>query len=116
MFVIRPRMRVLLGVSLVAAMSLLSATGSLLSAQQLGPQTDRADVLIGFRSTPDAADEALVRAAGGEIRHRFHNVAAIAAPVPRAASRPRRRRRRGGGGAPIVWIASTRSSPSSRTT
>ena len=85
MFVIRDRMRVLLGVSLVVAMSLVSATGSLLSAQQLGSQTDRADVLIGFRSTPSAADEDVIRSAGGVVRHRFHIVPAIAAQVPRAA-------------------------------
>jgi subtilisin len=66
-------------------MSLISATGSLLSAQQVGPQNDRVDVLIGFRSTPDAADEALVRGAGGEVKHRFHIVPAIAVRVPRAA-------------------------------
>ena len=85
MFVIRDRWRVLLGVSLVVAMSLFSATGSLLSAQQLAPQTDRADVLIGFRSTPTAADEDVIRGAGGEVRHRFHIVPAIAARMPRAA-------------------------------
>ena len=84
MFVINKRVRVVLGVSAVV-MSLLLPTGSLLSAQQAAPQTERVDVLIGFRTTPDGADEDLVRAAGGVVRYRYHLVPAIAASMPRAA-------------------------------
>ena len=39
-------------------------------------------VLIGFPDTPTTADEALVRAAGGEVHHRYQLVPAMAATVP----------------------------------
>lgn len=76
--------RVALGVSLIAA-SAAALPGRIVSAQQSAQQTGRADVLIGFSSQPGPADEALVRGAGGVVRHRFHIVPAIAANVPESA-------------------------------
>ena len=43
------------------------------------------DVLIAFTSVPGPSDEALVRAAGGTVKHTFHLVPAIAASVPDSA-------------------------------
>ncbi len=45
----------------------------------------RAKVLIGFRALPGAAEEALVRAVGGEVRFTYRIVPAIAATVPEPA-------------------------------
>jgi subtilisin len=45
----------------------------------------RTAVLIGFASSPGAADEALVRGLGGQIRYTYHLVPAIAATLPDAA-------------------------------
>src|SRR3990172_10071259 len=45
-------------------------------------QPEFADVLIGFRSQPGPNEEALVRAFGGQVRHSYHLVSAIAATVP----------------------------------
>ena len=43
---------------------------------------NRIDVLIGFAGTPGPPEEALVRAVGGLVKHRYHLVPAIAANVP----------------------------------
>ena len=45
-------------------------------------QPVRVDVLIGFARLPGAAEEALVRMHGGQIKHTYHLVNAIAASVP----------------------------------
>ncbi|MHC5019253.1 MAG: S8 family peptidase [Planctomycetota bacterium] len=58
------------------------AIGGDVAAQQ-GPQTER--VLIRFRGLPTAADQALVRGAGGQVHHAFTIVPVIAATVPAAA-------------------------------
>jgi subtilisin len=67
-------MRKLLGS--VAFLLLASATVS--SAQP--PKW--VEVLIGFRGQPGPAEEALVRRVGGQVRHSYHLVSAIAATVP----------------------------------
>lgn len=54
-------------------------------AQQEAAAAGKVDVLIGFKSTPGTADEALVRRGGGSIKARFHLVPAIAASVPESA-------------------------------
>jgi subtilisin len=46
---------------------------------------DRLDVLIGFDRPPGAAQESLVRAFGGSIKHTYHLVPAIAANIPETA-------------------------------
>jgi subtilisin len=72
------RHRFLFGVILFLAVAILSPGRSGVSAQAPG---DRVKVLIAFRSAPGAADEALVRGAGGQVRNRFHLVSAIAATL-----------------------------------
>jgi subtilisin family serine protease len=67
-----------------------SAALLLLISAVLAPVTtaqgpERVNVLIGFRSAAGSADEASVRAAGGDIRRRYHLVPAIAASVPSTA-------------------------------
>ncbi len=44
-------------------------------------------MLIGFTQTPGAAEEGLVRGAGGVIKYTFHLVPVIAASVPEAVIR-----------------------------
>jgi subtilisin len=56
-----------------------------LAAQALHHAQSRVDVLIAFRNLPGAAEEALVRAAGGEVKHTFRIVHAIAARLPEHA-------------------------------
>ncbi len=50
-----------------------------------GLADSRVDVLISFRSLPNAADHALVRAAGGGIHRTFHLVPVVAASLPAQA-------------------------------
>jgi len=45
----------------------------------------RVPVLIGFKSTPGPAEAALVQGLGGEVRHSYTLIAAIAASLPEAA-------------------------------
>lgn len=56
-----------------------------LAAQGLHHAQSRVDVLIAFRNLPGAVDEALVRAAGGEVKHTFRIVHAVAARLPEQA-------------------------------
>src|SRR5258706_14779404 len=65
--------------TLIAFLPVIGILQSAVSAQSAG---ERVNVLISFRAAPNAADETLVRGAGGEVRHRFHLVRAIAARVP----------------------------------
>lgn len=46
---------------------------------------ERVDVLIGFKIKPGAAEQEMVRAAGGKIKHSYTLVPAIAANLPQAA-------------------------------
>jgi subtilisin len=48
-------------------------------------QPNMAAVLIGFNRQPGPAQESLVRAAGGRIKHTYHLVPGIAATLPQAA-------------------------------
>jgi len=56
------------------------AAGSVASAS--AAPVERTDVLIGFAHTPGNAEQALVRAFGGEIKQSYRLVPAIAASVP----------------------------------
>lgn len=47
-----------------------------------GSADEQEDVLISFRRRPGLAEEAIVRAAGGQIRYTYHLVHGIAAQVP----------------------------------
>lgn len=68
---------------------LLLAAGVLLLPLALNAQAPsagaRADVLIGFRQLPGAAEQQLVRAVGGTIRHTYRIIPAIAATLPQQA-------------------------------
>jgi hypothetical protein len=55
--------------------------GTPVSAQQ----PNMVPVLIGFNRQPGPAHEALVRAAGGRIKHTYHLIPGIAATLPQAA-------------------------------
>ena len=46
---------------------------------------ERIAVLIGFQSAPGPAEQTLVRGVGGQIRHTYHLVPAIAANIPQQA-------------------------------
>ena len=48
-------------------------------------QAERVNVLIGFHQQPGPAEQALVRAFGGQVRVTYHLVPAVAATVPAAA-------------------------------
>jgi subtilisin len=54
-------------------------------AAPVGAAPTKVPVIIGFAGPPGPADEALVRGAGGDIKHTYHLVPAIAASVPQAA-------------------------------
>jgi subtilisin family serine protease len=73
---------ILIGATLVSLMSLPIVKAAQSSAAD---QSDRVDVLIAFRNTPDPDDEALVRGAGGRVKHRYHLIRAIATSIPRRA-------------------------------
>lgn len=45
----------------------------------------RVQVIIGFTSLPQAADEAMVKSVGGEVRHTFHLIPAMSVVVPESA-------------------------------
>jgi subtilisin len=70
---------------LSATVLALTASDRILNAATSSqePSSDgRVDVLIAFHAQPGSAEEALVRAGGGEIKHRYHLVHAIAARLP----------------------------------
>ena len=75
---VSPRSRTLS--SLLALIALIAMTAPL-----RGLADSRIHVLISFHSRPGSADEALVRAAGGDIARTFHLVPAIAASLPAQA-------------------------------
>jgi subtilisin family serine protease len=68
----------LAGAALLGGFHLVSRPVSAQSA-------DRVNVLITFASQPGPADDALVRAAGGQVRRTFHLVPGMAATLPAAA-------------------------------
>lgn len=74
-------------VSLVLAAAALMATllQSSASVAAQGQAPDRVNVLITFRQTPGPAEQALVRGAGGDVRHSYRLVPGIAASLPAPA-------------------------------
>ena len=76
---------VLIGTALAPAsrLPILSSAAPVAAAQAAD---DRVNVFIRFKSTPGAADETLVRGAGGRIRHRYHLVPAVAVNISRQAA------------------------------
>jgi subtilisin family serine protease len=54
-------------------------------AAQSAPGQQRVRVFVGFNRTPGAQEQAIVRAAGGQIRYSYTIVPAIAAELPEAA-------------------------------
>ena len=69
----------LLTITLLAGSGRAFTAGSFELAQGV---ENRLDVIIGFRAMPGPPEEALVRSVGGQIRHRYHLVPAIAAAIP----------------------------------
>ena len=69
----------------VLVVLLLLATSTLVASPALGQRPEKVKVLIGFRSQPGPAEQALVRRAGGSIKYTYHLVPAIAATVPEKA-------------------------------
>ena len=72
------------------AVSVLAGAILLAALQQSSPSVaaqtvDRVNVLITFGRLPGAAEQALVRAAGGQVRHTYHLVPGIAASLPSQA-------------------------------
>jgi subtilisin len=73
---------------LLATVLALTASDRILNAATSSQQPSgdgRVDVLIAFHAPPGSAEEALVRAGGGEIKHLYHLVDAIAASLPAQA-------------------------------
>ena len=68
-------------VALVTALVALAPSNRAVDAQSNG----RVKVLIGFRNTPGAAEQAIVRAAGGNVTHTYTVIPAIAANLPEQA-------------------------------
>jgi len=56
-----------------------------LSPEKGGPPDGLVKVLIGFNEKPGAAQQAMVRVAGGQIKYTYHIVDAIAASIPEKA-------------------------------
>jgi hypothetical protein len=80
--------RTLVSLVLSATVLALTASDRILNAATSSqePSGDgRVDVLIAFHGKPGSAEDALVRAGGGEIKHRYHLVDAIAASLPAQA-------------------------------
>jgi subtilisin family serine protease len=81
------RHRILRLVSLAVAAAALasSAADSVIRAAAPGSQQNRLDVLILFASHPDAAEQDNLRRLGGNIKHAYRIVPALAANLPEAA-------------------------------
>ena len=56
-----------------------------LSPEKSGPPDGLVKVLIGFKEKPGAAQQAMVKGAGGKIKYTYHIVDAIAASIPEKA-------------------------------
>jgi subtilisin len=76
--------------SLLLSFAILTATASGRPLAAAPPETQNAedwiDVIVTFVDKPGEAESALVRNAGGEIKHRFHLVRAIATRLPAQAA------------------------------
>lgn len=66
---------------------LIALLSGLMVSSALAQPPERVQVLIGFTQLPGPAQEALVRAFGGSIKHTYHLVPAIAATLPETAMR-----------------------------
>lgn len=73
----------LLVLALISTTFAASAFGQSQFSSQAAPQ--KVKVLIGFKQQPGPNEQALVRSTGGEIRHSYHLIPAIAASVPSTA-------------------------------
>jgi hypothetical protein len=71
--------------TVVRSVLLSVAMIGLMVSPVVGEPPPRVKVLIGFRSLPGPAEEALVRGLGGTVEYAYHLVPAIAASVPEAA-------------------------------
>ena len=56
-----------------------------LSPEKVGPPDGLVKVLIGFKEKPGAAQQAMVKGVGGQIKYTYHIVDAIAASIPEKA-------------------------------
>jgi subtilisin len=72
----------LLVISLIGGLGVPGA-----AARPAGGAGDFVDVLIGFDRTPGASERALVKGAGGSVKHSYTLVPAVAAKLPAAAVR-----------------------------
>jgi subtilisin family serine protease len=61
--------------------------GPLALLGQQGPDSERVPVIIGFNRPPGPAEQALVRGAGGLVKHTYRLIPAIAAELPAQAVR-----------------------------
>lgn len=78
----RDRVRLVLTAAAIAALIVGSTSEIPVAAQDRN-----VDVLIAFNAPPGAADEALVRGVGGQIKHTYRLVPGMAATLPAAAVR-----------------------------
>jgi subtilisin len=78
-------MSLLLCLVLVLTSLLSGASYAFAAAPESANRSEKADVLIAFHEQPGRSEEALIRALGGEVRHTYHLVPAMAATLPQAA-------------------------------
>ena len=78
------RRRALGSLLLLLPIAVLGGSGRAFSAESFeqAPVENRLDVIVAFSAMPGPPEEALVRAVGGQVRHRYHLVPAIAAAIP----------------------------------
>ncbi len=79
----KPRVLAAVTFACVFVLSLALAEGVLATEGTGGSQ--KVPVLIGFRHTPGQSEHAVVRGHGGEIKHSYHLVPAVAASIPEQA-------------------------------
>ncbi|SCZ76745.1 S8 family serine peptidase [Acidaminobacter hydrogenoformans] len=78
-------MALLLSLILVLTSLLSGASYASGAAPASAFDKEKAAVLIAFHEQPGRSEEALIRALGGEVRHTYHLVPAMAATLPQAA-------------------------------
>lgn len=78
-------MALLLSLILVLTSLLSGASYASGAAPASAFDMERTAVLIAFHEQPGRSEEALIRALGGEVRHTYHLVPAMAATLPQAA-------------------------------
>lgn len=77
----RKRLALVLVVMLVLALSIGTATADI-SSTKITPTPEKVKVLIGFTDMPGSAEEALVKAFGGNISYTYTLIPSIAAELP----------------------------------